>query len=103
MTTKVYVDNLAASTTETDLTRMLSAYGNVMGDHIALDADSRQPRGFGFVTMVTSEAAQAAIQALNGETVPAGHLIVRQARPGEDQSGSVNGPRSPRRSASYLF
>jgi RNA recognition motif-containing protein len=79
MKTKVRVDNLAASITESDLTRMFSIHGNVMSVHIALDPASHKPRGFGFVTMVTPEAAQAAIQALNGELTPAGQLSVSEA------------------------
>ena len=69
MNIKIYVDNLAAATTESELINLFSAYGNVVNVHIAVDRVDRKPRGFGFVTMVTPEGARAAIQALNGKMV----------------------------------
>ena len=60
MNTKVYVDNLAPVTTEGDLKKLFSAYGNVVDVNIAVDHASHKPRGFGFVTMVTPENARAA-------------------------------------------
>jgi cold-inducible RNA-binding protein len=103
MNTKVYVDNLAAATTENELIDLFSEYGNVVNVSIAVDHNSRKPRGFGFVTMVTPEGARAAIEALNGKTAPVGHLSVSEAWPNEEHSSSTNGPRSPRRLASQLY
>jgi cold-inducible RNA-binding protein len=103
MNTKVYVDNLAAATTENDLIDLFSPYGNVVSVSIGLDRTSHKPRGFGFVTMVTPEGARAAIQALNDKAAPAGDPKAREARPDEEHPSSTNGRRSPRRRASHLF
>jgi RNA recognition motif-containing protein len=101
--TKVYVDNLAADTTEAELLAMFSAFGNVADVNIVVDRASRKRRGFGFVTMITPQGAQAAIEALNGKMVGSSTLTVSEAWPDEERPGSENGRRDPRRQASHLF
>lgn len=91
MKTKVYVDNLAAATTETELRDLFSPYGNVVDTNIWMEHENRRPLGFGFVTMVTSEAARAAVQALNGKVMRAKTLIVSQAWPHEEREQPVPG------------
>jgi cold-inducible RNA-binding protein len=96
MNNQVYVDNLAAVTTERELMDLFSAYGNVMDVNIAVDRASQKPRGFGFVTMATPEGARAAIQALNGKAIGTCTLTVSAAWPREARASSPNGRRSPR-------
>ena len=96
MNTKVYVDNLAAVTTERELKELFSAHGNVVDVNIAVDHASHKPRGFGFVTMATPEGARAAIQALNGKAIGSCTLTVSAAWPHEARASSPNGRRSPR-------
>jgi len=96
MNNQVYVDNLAAVTTESDLRDLFSAYGNVMDVNIAVDRASQKPRGFGFVTMATPEGARAAIQALNGKAIGTCTLTVSAAWPREARASSPNGRRIPR-------
>ena len=96
MNTKVYVDNLAAVTTERELKELFSAHGNVMDVNIAIDHASHKLRGFGFVTMATPEGAQAAIQALNGKAIGTRTLTVSEAGPHQARASSSNGSRSPR-------
>jgi RNA recognition motif-containing protein len=103
MNTKVYVDNLAATTTETELVELFSPFGNVANANIAVDRSNQKPRGFGFVTMITPEGAQAAIEALNGKMLGTSTLTVSEAWPDEDRPGSMNGRPSPRRQPSHLF
>jgi RNA recognition motif-containing protein len=103
MNTKIYVDNLAAVTTERQLIELFSVYDNVVNVSIAVDRTSRKPRGFGFVTMVTSEGARAAIQALNGKMIGANRINASEAWPDEEHANSRNRLRKPRRLTSYLF
>jgi RNA recognition motif-containing protein len=77
MNTKIYVENLADATTETELMDLFSTCGNVADVNIAVDAD-RKSRCFARVTMVTPEGARAAIQALNGKTVGTATLAVSE-------------------------
>jgi cold-inducible RNA-binding protein len=103
MSTKIYVDNLATATTERELTALFSAYGNVVSVRIVVDRTSQKPGGFGFVTMVTSEGAAAAIAALNGKEIGGNKLRASEAWPNEDRISSRRTPRSPRRVASQLY
>ena len=66
MNNRLYVGNLAFHTTEDTLTRVLSECGTVVEAKLVLDRESGRSRGFGFVSMSTSEEANAAIQELNG-------------------------------------
>jgi RNA recognition motif-containing protein len=103
MNTKLYVDNLAAPTTEKDLTELFSAYGNVVAVSLPANRTDDRPCGFGFVTMVTPEGARAAIQALNGKMIAGCALIVSEAWPHEEPAGLSNRERPPRHRPSHLF
>jgi len=103
MSTKLYVDNLAAATSRDDLAALFSAYGNVLDVDVAVDHASRNPRGFGFVTMLTPAGAQAAIQALHGKAFGTCALTVSDAYPPERHANSPKGRRPARRSISQLY
>lgn len=90
MNTKVYVDNLAAATTERDLMNLFAAYGNVADVNIAVDRTNHKPRGFGVVIMATSAGALAAIRGLNGKAIGTCTLTVSKAWPGDERGGSPN-------------
>ena len=94
MNTQVYVDNLAAVTSERDLINLFSPYGNVVNVNIAVDRANHKPRGFGFVTMATLEGARAAIRALHGKQIGAHNLIVSEAWPHEQRAGAPGGARA---------
>jgi cold-inducible RNA-binding protein len=89
MNTKVYVDNLAAATTENDLMDLFSAHGSVAEVNLPVDHTNGRPRGFGFVTMATPEGARAAILALHGKDLGTHTLIASEAWPQEDRDGST--------------
>ncbi len=91
MNTKLYVGNLSYSLTENDLEDMFSPHGPVSEVNLMLDRATGRPRGFAFVTMATPEAAQAAIQALNGTEFDGRALTVNEARPREERAGAGAG------------
>jgi RNA recognition motif-containing protein len=80
MNTKIYVENLSATTTERELTDLFSVFGNVVAINVGIDRSNGASGRFAFVTMVTVEGALAAIQALNGKAVGGRALIVAEAR-----------------------
>jgi RNA recognition motif-containing protein len=102
MNIKLYVDNLAAATTTADLVALFSVYGDVAETNVAVDDAHHNPRGFGFVTMVTPEGAKAAIQALNGRSIGTCALSVSEACPAERHRPAGSGRRT-RRSISHLY
>jgi len=103
MNVKLYVDNLADATTESELMELFSAYGNVAEVNIVVDRSSHKPRGFGFVTMATPEGARAAVQSLNGKVIGAHGILVTEAPPPERRVVQTANARSPRRRSSHLF
>jgi len=91
MNTKLYVGNLSYNVTENDLQDLFAQHGPVTEADLMVDRMSGRPRGFAFVTMATPEAAQAAIQALNGKEWEGRALTVNEARPREERSGGGGG------------
>ena len=91
MNTKLFVGNLSFNTTQDQLQEMFAAHGNVIEVDLIMDKFSGRPRGFGFVTMETKEAADAAVQALNGKSIDGRALTVNEARPREDRPRTGGG------------
>lgn len=87
MAKKLYVGNLAYSTTETVVRELFSQAGEVSEVALITDRDTGRPKGFGFVEMATEEAAQEAIKRFNGFTLDNRALTVNEARPREERSG----------------
>jgi cold-inducible RNA-binding protein len=91
MTNKLYVGNLSYSTRDDDLQQQFAEFGPVTSAQVMMDRDSGRSKGFGFVEMGNSEAAQAAIRGMHGKTVDGRALVVNEARPREERSGGSGG------------
>jgi RNA recognition motif-containing protein len=87
MQSKLYVGNLAHSTTEDDLRQLFAQAGNVTAVDIIKDRDTGQSKGFAFVTMSTPAEAQKAIGMLNTLSVNDRALTVNLAKPREERAG----------------
>ena len=85
MSVRLYVGNLPFSVTEQDLEQLFSQSGQVDSANVVTDRDTGRSRGFGFVEMETQEAANAAIEALNGYELSGRALTVNEARPKESR------------------
>jgi len=83
MGTKLYVGNLAFSTTENELQELFAQAGAVQEVTLMQDKFTGKSRGFAFVTMGSEQDAQNAISQLNGKTVEGRPLTVNEARPRE--------------------
>ncbi len=91
MGSKLYVGNLAFSTTESELRDLFAQYGTVAEVFIAMDKFSGRSRGFAFVTMGSDAEAKAAITGVNGKNVGGRDLAVNEARPKEEGRGGGGG------------
>jgi len=80
MSTNLYVGNLTFDTTSADLEALFAPHGPVTKAQVITDRDTYRSRGFGFVEMGTSEAAQKAIAALNGTDRGGRRLTVNLAK-----------------------
>ncbi|WP_020612530.1 RNA recognition motif domain-containing protein [Sediminispirochaeta bajacaliforniensis] len=85
MSKKIYVGNLSYEAREEDLESMFSQYGSVSSARIITDRDTNRSKGFGFVEMEDSSAADAAISALNGTEWKNRELKVNEARDRNDR------------------
>jgi RNA recognition motif-containing protein len=86
--TSIYVGNLPYQLTDDELREAFAAYGEVTSAKIIIDRDTGRSKGFGFVEMPDKGAADAAIEAMNGQSLQGRDLRVNEARPKE--------PRPPR-------
>jgi RNA recognition motif-containing protein len=90
---KIYVGNCPFSVTEEQLRDVFSAYGEVSSVSVITDRDTGRPRGFAFVEMSDSNAAQAAIRGVNGTELGGRTLNVNEARPKTNGGGGGGGGR----------
>jgi cold-inducible RNA-binding protein len=81
MSKKLYVGNLDYATTEATLSELFGAVGEVLSVNLITDRMTGRSRGFAFVEMAESSAAQQAINELNGKAVGERQLKVAEARP----------------------
>ena len=88
MGNRLYVGNLSFNTGSDTLRQAFEQYGAVTDVHLVTDRATGQPRGFGFVTMGTNEAALAAIAGMNGQSLDGRSLRVNEA---EERSGGGGG------------
>jgi cold-inducible RNA-binding protein len=87
MAKKLYVGNLAYSTTQESVRELFAQAGDVADVALITDRETGRPKGFGFVEMATEEGAQEAIRRFNGFTLDSRALTVNEARPREERSG----------------
>jgi RNA recognition motif-containing protein len=85
MSIKLFVGNLSFNATQEQLQDLFAAHGTVTEVDVIKDKFSGRPRGFAFVSMETKEAADAAVQALNGKEIDGRALTVNEARPREER------------------
>jgi cold-inducible RNA-binding protein len=89
----IFVGNLSYQTSQEDLHAAFAAYGNVERVNIITDRDTGQARGFAFVEMSEPQAAQTAIDQLNGADLHGRTLNVNEARP-KPAGGGYGGRRN---------
>lgn len=98
----LYVGNLPYDASQQEVSELLGQHGvqPIVRIHLPAGPDGR-PRGFGFVTLGTAEAANEAIIQLRGVEVRGRRLLVniahpRGSSPGGGGGGRPTGPRPPR-------
>lgn len=82
---KIFVGNLAWEVRDDKLREIFSQYGEITDAVVIIDRRTNRSKGFGFVTFATPEAAQAAIEAMQGQEVDGRSIVVNIARPREER------------------
>ncbi len=80
MAKRIYVGNLPFSAGEAEVRALFEQHGTVHSINLIEDRDTGRPRGFGFVEM-DDDAANEAINSLNGHAMDGRNLNVNEARP----------------------
>jgi len=88
---KIYVGNLPASITDSQLNALALPYGKPDSATIARRAEGGISKGFGFIEYRTDDEATAAIAGLNGEIVDGVALKVHKANALEIRPWSAAG------------
>jgi cold-inducible RNA-binding protein len=91
MGNRLYVGNLSFNSTKQSVEAMFASVGEVQDVHLVMDRETGQPRGFGFVTMGTQQAANNAIASLNGALLDGRALRVNEAQEKPQRGGFGGG------------
>jgi len=98
MKNRLYVGNLAFSTTEDSLKTAFSEFGEVSEVKLIIDRETGRSRGFAFVVMGTGEEAEKATQRMDGAMLDGRALRVNEAQERSNGAGfgggEQRGPRS---------
>ena len=86
---KLYIGNLPYTITEAELRELFERHGTVASVNVITDRETGRARGFAFVEFEDANAAQAAMQALDGTQVGGRTLRVNEAN--ERGSGGGGG------------
>ena len=90
MGTRLYVGNLPFNADENQIRDLFAGSNRTVTEvKLVTDRDTGRPRGFGFVEMGSSEDADSAIRALNGQDFGGRALTVNEAK--ERSSGGGGG------------
>src|SRR5687767_11416654 len=87
----IYVSNLSFNVQDEDLREFFTEYGEVSSAKVITDKFTGKSRGFGFVEMPDTEAAQKAIAELDNGTVEGRTIRVMEAKPKEEKPARSNG------------
>jgi cold-inducible RNA-binding protein len=101
MNEKLYVGNLAYSTTAEELRTLFSQAGAVSACDLIKDRDTGQSKGFAFITMGTQAEAEKATSMFNAYSMGGRALTVNTAKPREARGpgGDRGGDRGMSRSS----
>ena len=90
----IYVGNIPFSTTDEDLNRIFSQYGQVHYAKVIMDRETGRSKGFAFVKFSTVEDATKATEQLNDQDLQGRKLFIKVAQPAKprtDRGGDRGG------------
>ncbi len=82
----IFVAKLDYGVREPELRSAFEDYGEVSSVKIVMDRDTGRSKGYGFVEMPNASEGQAAIDALNGAEMNDRAIVVKVAKPRENNN-----------------
>lgn len=89
----IFIAKLSSQTTSEDLLEVFSEYGEVVSAKVIMDRETGNSKCFGFVEMDNDDEANTAIDQLNEAILNGNEIVVKKARPKEDNRGGGGGQR----------
>jgi RNA recognition motif-containing protein len=83
----IFVTKLSPNTSQEDLQDLFAQYGAVSSAKVIIDRETGNSKGYGFVEMDDDSEGQAAIDAINDSEIDGRRVVVKVARPREDDGG----------------
>lgn len=87
---KIYVGNFPYTADEAQLRGIFSAYGDIEECAVIMDRDTGRPKGFGFITFASQQAAEKALEQ-DGKDLDGRPLKVSMAQERAPRRDSGNG------------
>lgn len=87
----IFVGKLDFGVTEVELRNLFEQYGKVTKASIALDKETKKPRGFAFIEMPNADEAANAIKNLDGWKVNGRQMAVKEAEQRSNDGGNRGG------------
>ena len=79
---KLFVGGVSYDASEDDLREAFSVHGKLKDVHMALDRETKKPRGFAFITFADKKEAKAAIKAMNKSEFKGRKISVEESSSG---------------------
>jgi RNA recognition motif-containing protein len=86
MSKNLFVAGLSYDTSSDTLKEKFSEVGTVVSAQVIMDKYTNQSKGFGFVEMSNENEAKTAMDQINGTKLDGRTLVVKEAKPREDNS-----------------
>jgi RNA recognition motif-containing protein len=81
----IFIAGLSFKVNDADLSNLFEEYGTITSAKVITDRQSGRSKGYGFVEIDDSEAANKAIAELNGAEYDGRTISVSEARPREER------------------
>lgn len=101
MAKRLFVGNLAYTTTSAQLEELFSQVGKITSLNLITDKFSGQSKGFAFVEFTTDAEADEAIKKFNNFETDGRKIVVNEARPQENRDRSGGDRRNNNRPRSW--
>ena len=77
---KVYAGNLSFNTTQDALEQAFAEFGQITHIKLITDRETGRSKGFGFISFADKDAADAAVNGLNGQDLDGRQIRVSEAK-----------------------